>query len=298
MQSRLFPFFTVVAGIVGLCKPAFSDDLRGTMNASSNSAIKGWYLRADTGINMLGLDDLSQPDLTSNGGSFIAQSTTNTASIGFGAGYRFNDQLRIDGTWEVRTASNLDAVSNIQIMNARNQLAADIYTSYDAEVETQLALLNAYYDIGTWGRLTPFIGGSIGAARNTVKGVNGNNNASINFYDSNPPHSLVNTLTESSSIFAQPKTKTNLAWAVTAGLAYAANDNLTLEGSVRYADLGSTASTNIINCTCGATGQPLELGRLSSLDFRVGMRWALGEKSAVPAEPLVVHEPEYNPVYK
>lgn len=298
MQSRLFPFFTLATVFGGLCQPAIAEDLRGTMNAVSTSSIQGWYLRADVGINMLGVDQLSQPDLAKNGGSFIAQSTTNTASIGFGGGYRFNDQLRIDGTWEVRTASNLDAVSNIQIMNARNQLAADIYASYDAEVETQLALLNAYYDIGTWGRLTPFVGGSVGAARNTVKGVNGTNNATINFYDSNPPYGLVNTLTETSSLFAQPRTKTNLAWAVTAGLAYAANDNLTLEGSVRYADLGSTASTNIINCTCGATGNPLELGRLNSLDFRVGMRWALGEKSAALAEPSVVYEPEYNPVYK
>lgn len=281
---------TILGGIALVLLSTFTvsaQDLRGSLPPAVVEDASGWYIRGNVGINVAGMGGLSQADLAANGGSFITRSVTNTASIDLGVGYRFNSNLRVDATWELRTGSDLKAVSNVRILNGRGQTAADLYSSYDADIQSQVALVNAYYDIGTWHGFTPFVGASVGMARNTIQGLHGVNNSTINIYDNTAPYALQSQLHETSGAYSRAKTRYNLAWGLSAGLAYAVNENLTLEGSARYLNLGSGASTSLINCTCGGVGQPIKVKQLDSVDLRLGMRWAFN----APPAPIAIPRP-------
>ncbi len=79
------------------------------------------------------------------------------------------------------------------------------------ELDSQSIFLNAYYDIDTGTKFTPYIGGGIGYAKNEV--------------------SL------SSSGLNISKDDTNFAWQLGAGVAYAVNDNVSVDFGYRYTDM-------------------------------------------------------------
>ena len=85
-------------------------------------------------------------------------------------------------------------------------------------VENQSVMLNAYYDINTGSKLTPYVGGGIGIAH--LKG-------SIK----------EDGLTES-------KSKTNFAWQIGAGVSYALTDNVAIDAGYRYTDAGDVKITD------------------------------------------------------
>lgn len=254
----------------------------------STAGDSGFYLRGDVAANGTVLRGLSQDDLSRNGGSFISKSLGNTASVGVGAGFRFNDNVRVDATWELRTSADLKATDNVRYLNGRGQEVADLYTHYEGSVSSQVAMVNAYYDIGTWNRLTPFVGAGIGFARNTVSGLTTASSSTINTYSASAPYALTGTLKDHTSGYSADRTRYNFAWSLTAGFAYAISDRLTLEMAYRYMDLGKNAASSVIDCTCDSQGQPLKITRLSSHDVKLGMRWQFGDVARpAPQFPIV-----------
>lgn len=237
----------------------------------------GFYLRGDVGANANVLRGLAQDDLAMNGGTFINKSVGNTASVGVGVGYRFNENVRVDATWELRSTASLKGTDNVRILNGRGQEVADLYTHYDGSVSSQVAMVNAYYDIGNWNGLTPFVGVGIGVARNTVSGLTTLSSSTINSYSATAPYALTGTLKDHTTGHAADRTRYNFAWSLTAGLAYAVSDRLSLEMAYRYMDLGKNAASSVIDCTCDSQGQPLKITRLSSHDLKLGMRWNFGD---------------------
>ncbi len=261
---------------------ASAQELRGALDTTGAPVAAGWYLRADVGLNAPGSGDPSQADLASNGGRFIDHSMTRTGSLAVGAGYRFSPNIRLDATLELRSGSTFKAVDNVRITNGRGQTAADIYSLYDATVESQVAMVTGYYDFTTWRGLTPFVGASIGLARNTVTGLTSANQSTVNLYSNVAPYDLTSQLAESSSSYSNKKTLYNFAWGLTAGAGYAVSDRLTIEGAYRYLNLGGSAASDMINCTCGSNGQPLKVGTIDSHDLKVGLRWALDDPAPAP----------------
>lgn len=252
------------------------------------SSTSGFYLRGDVGANANVLRGLAQDDLARNGGTFINKSVGNTASVGVGAGYRINENARIDATWELRSTATLKGTDNVRILNGRGQEVADLYTHYDGSVSSQVAMVNAYYDIGNWNGLTPFVGVGIGVARNTVSGLTTLSSSTINSYSATAPYALTGSLKDQTSGHAADRTRYNFAWSLTAGLAYAVNDRLSLEMAYRYMDLGKNAASSVIDCTCDSQGQPLKITRLSSHDLKLGMRWNFGDAPRPAAHYPVV----------
>lgn len=94
----------------------------------------------------------------------------------------------------------------------------DVKASADAELESQSIFLNAYYDIDTGTKFTPYIGGGIGYAK--VEGKMSVPGLSVSEED------------------------TNFAWQLGAGVAYAVNDNISVDFGYRYTDMGDL-ETNI-----------------------------------------------------
>lgn len=283
--------FLTATGFAALCfsgPSAIAQELRGSI-APGAVETSGWYLRGDAGLNAVVSATPKQSDLAANGGRFLNHSLTNTASFGAGVGYRVNENVRFDATWELRTASNLKATTNVRILNARGQLAADIYSLYDGNLGSQVGLLNAYYDFANWRGFTPFVGVSAGLSRNTVSGLTTTGHSIVNIYSNVAPFNLLSQITENTGGYAPNKTKYSFAWGLTAGVGYAINDKLTLEAAYRYLNLGSGAATSVIQCTCGTTGQPIKIGTLASHDLKFGMRWNFNEPTPVVAsrQPLV-----------
>lgn len=84
--------------------------------------------------------------------------------------------------------------------------------SWKNSLENNSIMLNAYYDIDTGTKFTPYVGAGIGMAR--LKGKVTDTDESIS------------------------KSKTNFAWQVGAGVSYAMTDNLSLDAGYRYMDSG------------------------------------------------------------
>ena len=86
-----------------------------------------------------------------------------TVFAGAGIGYPFNNWFRFDLTAEYRTAAHYRAIqSYINLSNL--QCGALFYDLYHGHHGTAVFLANAYFDLGTWYGVTPFVGGGIGAA--------------------------------------------------------------------------------------------------------------------------------------
>ena len=86
-------------------------------------------------------------------------------------GYQFNSWLRFDVTGEYRTAQSLSAVqsydcSSFGCTDAFGNTRA--YDKYSGNVQSIVALFNAYADIGTWYGFTPFIGARHRRRRSTT----------------------------------------------------------------------------------------------------------------------------------
>lgn len=103
--------------------------------------------------------------------------------------------------------------------------AESSYTSdgdtYKNKIETQTLMLNAYYDIDTGTKLTPYIGAGIGYAKLEVKDEYWN------------------------SAYNETIDDTNFAWQIGAGAAYALADNVSIDAGYRYINYGDLSSSKV-----------------------------------------------------
>ena len=111
---------------------------------------------------------------------------------------------------------------------------------------TTTLLLNGYLDLGSWYRMTPYIGAGAGIA-----------NLNISDYQSTvaPPFGTV-----------KARGQTNFAWAGMAGVAYALSQNVMVDVSYRYLNLGDVMTSS------DAFGN-MRLSKITAQEVRVGLRW-------------------------
>lgn len=248
--------------------------LKGTLGA-------GWYLRGDVGIGIQQVDKYEQTDVAAYGGSFFGKTEETAFFGGIGAGYRFNNWFRVDGTLEYRGGATVGVSDTIF-----NPFANGTQTNtYQGNLSSMVALFNAYVDLGTWNCLTPYLGAGIGVARNRITGMT---DQGIVF--ANEPFGPVSpTLGTAGS-----GDKTGMAWALMAGVGYEVNKNLTLEVGYRYLNLGDAQSGPIRNAFLAESYAPLKAKSLDSHDFKIGMRWNFGDPDCCGP----VERPVYAPVVR
>lgn len=176
-------------------------------------AATGWYVRVDGGSSYLASGDVSLAGRSRSYGGGPGW------SMGGGIGYRFLPNWRIDATIDVVNHSRLG--------------------------ETVL-LGNLYWDIGTFGRWTPFIGVGIGAAQLTIS-------------DDAPIAAAAGSL---------QRTEWNAAWSLMAGTSWELAPNLLVNTGYRYLNLGAPSFD--------IAGRPFDL-RFSGVQehqLRIGLRYA------------------------
>jgi opacity protein-like surface antigen len=226
----------------------------------------GWYLRGDVGVGMQSFRDVT---ITPPAPGFrVVQNYMEDALIvGGGFGYQFNDWFRFDATMEYRGNQGFGYLLN-------NTGAFGQFNNYRGHMSSVVGLLNAYFDIGNFYGLTPFVGAGVGFAHNRFSGFQ-----DVGFIGAGGGFG-----------FAQNTTSTQLAWALHAGVAYAVTDNLKLELSYRYLNMGGP-NAGAITCQGVPPGctNSFTLRDMDSHDFRVGMRWSLGAPPA--AVPVMAPRP-------
>ena len=146
-------------------------------------------------------------------------------------------------------------------------------------------MANAYIDLGTWWCLTPFIGAGVGGAYNKISGVQDNG--------------IISDGTVGFGYTLNDNSAWSLAWNVQAGLTYNVNNNLKIDFSWRYLNLGSP-QTAIVQCqnTAPCPFAFYTLKDMTSQDFRIGFRWMIQPVVGIgvmAAQPVFAQQPQYEP---
>jgi opacity protein-like surface antigen len=231
----------------------------------------GWYLRGDVGITTTsGKLHVNAYDTLASQGATLQQQGhgfEGGTSFGLGVGYQVNNWFRADVTGEYRAKVSFSG-SDFLTYPGPSYLS----DTYSGGYKSWVALVNAYADLGTWWCITPFVGFGVGAASITTTGFTDNG------LSAGSP----------GSYFADGATKTNLAWAAHAGLAYKVNNNFTIELAYRYLDMGTVGhgygrSYDFTN----AGPSSFQFKDLTSQDLRIGVRWTCCDVAPTPQPPLI-----------
>lgn len=218
----------------------------------------GWYLRGDIGYKIY-----QDPDVSYSSIEFQNESLDDTAVIGIGVGYRFNEYFRSDVTLDYEFQSNFEGNAPC---GACGVGGTPSFSTETADIDVWTVLWNAYFDLGTWNAFTPYIGGGIGASYVNVDGIR----------FSNP---------DGTSGSYPGDGHWSFSWALMAGASYAFNPNLSLDAGYRYLNIGDGYSATF--STAGATAK-IKYEDLQAHEIRVGLRYTFDSAPAyLPVEPIV-----------
>jgi opacity protein-like surface antigen len=174
-----------------LAAPAVAADLFGSAPPMSFPASQAptaietgtnWYVRGDVGVGFDDAPSIVLPTLSSLPPGYLGSSASSSGSgAGFagdlGFGYRINDFVRLDATWDYWTSPSrtrsfavICPYGLVGVANpATGAPAGYLYdptnacagtTSLSQHNDTFLA--NGYVDLGTYGGFTPYVGGGVG----------------------------------------------------------------------------------------------------------------------------------------
>ncbi|MCJ2055829.1 outer membrane beta-barrel protein [Methylobacterium sp. J-048] len=271
----------------------------------------GWYLRGDVGASVYtrpkyteAYDYTGYPDANRSFGNEVGGG----GFAGVGVGYQFTPFLRGDVTGEYRYSTGLRGSEYYKGPEFDNGLGSYGVNKSSSNFDSAVVLANAYFDLGTWYGITPFVGGGVGYAFNHVSGYSTNQQftspsyaydyghpiydcscgaPSYNYapvYDSNG-NPVYNT--NSGSKFYKSKTSGSFAWALHAGLAYDVSDALKIEVAYRYLNLGKAETgPGFVPCCTGSL-QAIKVKDIEAHDVKIGLRYYLGGLVAAPLPPLM-----------
>ncbi len=237
-------------------------------NGNTNGAFaNSWYVRGDVSVGTS-----SAGRFGVNGGLQAGTKESSVAGLSIGAGYQFSPNFRADVTYQInpvkRSAASqafkcvLDYSTNISDYEYGDCIGDSLF-----EMRRQNVLLNGYYDIGTFGAFTPYVGAGIGAANIATKQSYtatwaGDHSSYGNFKvpvftdgaDTGGFHGAV------SYDQLSKRSQYNVAWAAMLGTSYTINSDIKMDVGYRYLDAGSYTDIN------GAST------KLTSSELHVGMR--------------------------
>jgi opacity protein-like surface antigen len=244
----------------------------------------GWYLSGFVGVGQQTFKDFEHHQTNPAfvwpaSWSIVQKDTMDTAFVGFGVGYAWNNWLRFDVTGEYRIKDRFKVLG--QYHGAADFCVfggpdLSCFDQYDGHHSAWVVLANAYVDLGTWWCLTPFVGAGIGTANHRFDAV-----TDIGFVNGSTGFGFAD----------QSTTKWTTAWALHAGVAYNVTNNVKIEFAYRYLNFGSI-DTPIINCAstgCMTNGPRAfyTMTNFTSNDFRLGLRVMLQQDAPPPPPPLM-----------
>lgn len=231
----------------------------------------GFYLRGDVGYSIWSDSDL---DFVNNapGAGFSTPfefDNDDAVVVGAGVGYKFRKYLRIDLTADIRTNEDNDGTIACGACLPPSTIG-ERFLDLSQTLDVSTFFANAYFDLGSFNRFTPYVGGGLGFAyldygtfisANNPTAANAPGAAAADLTAANPSG-------EATQIFGG-EDDVRFAWNLQAGASYDLNDNLALDGSYRYTRIngGDVAQT--------AVG-PVTSDDLEGHEIRIGLRYTFG----------------------
>ena len=304
-----------LAGLAMASTPTLGADLFGTAPppmaypADQQAEVgSNWYLRGDLGLDLdqapsFSMAGISQP----TGPGFLPYSTSlgsprphEDFSADIGVGYRYNNWLRFEGTYEYRTAASGKNRNSVLCPDTTTPVGTSGYlydvTGANTPVCTgalnlnrrdSTALAAAYLDLGNYWGVTPYVGAGVGLNADMISGrVNytvDSTGAAQSFTPSLTP-GVTNQWVDAGGTPVSPQpniplvggsetwshsihaTHYSMAWALMGGFGIQLSPSFTLDVGYRYLNAGT--STLSINPQTGST---VKLSNTSQ-DIRVGIR--------------------------
>lgn len=230
---------------------------------------KGWYLRGDVGTSFKNLNKSHSFSTFSIANSYRAGAATsssfkeNDLSGGIGVGYRINDVFRADATVDVFSGSA--AVSGTGVDTCAGAPGGTTCAlSSSGKFTSYSVMANAYLDLATIAKFTPYVGAGIGATQVNWGEFNGTGScvgggcggfADVNI--KNPGLSQWRT-----------------TWALMAGVSYDLTERAKLDLGYRYSRIssGNMFAYDSASTALGATGTQARDGGFDRHEIRAGFR--------------------------
>ena len=210
------------------------------------------YFRGDVGYSW-STDPSAKFTQTDGGGLFVTEAANGTmdntwlAGVGLGCGSAPRG-IRGELMFDWRGDRDVSAT-----------LAAPLGGIAHTSVQTSTIMFNAYYDLGKWDRVVPYLGAGVGFAHNKTDDVSFTGNTLLNRIEGDD--------------------KWSLAWSLMAGLGWQISERAVLDIGYRYIDMGNVQSGRVDN-TGFAFNPPLRIDDLGAHEFKVGLRYHFGGGAA------------------
>lgn len=248
------------------------------MAAPHNDAFGGWYIRGDVGYHNSRMRGGHWITPGPGENSFVTAKLSDGWSVGGGVGYQVTNYLRTDLT--------LDYFNKVSFRGStRGACGVDPNcVSTDVSSMSALSLLaNAYVELGTWHKITPYIGAGIGGTR-----VNWSTLANTACEEADPSNC-------DPTEFHAGKKGWRFTYALMAGASYCLTNSLKLDAGYRFRHVNSGGMFGV----GGVTGPGFDKG-FNVHEVRGGLRYHIGGDPRCGEEQIVYIPPEpYEPpVYK
>lgn len=262
-MSKFFKCLSLTGFAVVLSTAGYAADLPTPVIEHIPEAprVGGFYLRGDIGYKIYGDPSGSFSDPVIGDLRFERESLDDAWMIGVGVGYKFNRWFRTDLTVDYETPAQAKGYAVCGTCTGG-------YSEEFADIDVWTVMLNGYVDLGTWNRITPYVGAGIGAAYVRTSGT----------YSVNPGGS-------GRSNYDGDHSEWNFAWALMAGASYAVTNNWSIDAGYRYKDLGEAKTVKLNNVGSGESR--VKWDDLTAHEFRLGARYTFNSTPAAP----VYYEP-------
>ncbi|MEM0898539.1 MAG: outer membrane protein [Pseudomonadota bacterium] len=262
----------------------------------------GWYLRGDVGYSFNNIKDIDYitQGIGRNGRSSLDGDLDDSYVIGVGVGAHINKFLRADVTLDYLTEADFhgstsgfctglgpDGVAgpNPALGGVNDDVAGAACSSSDKTSFSAVTLMaNAYVDLGTYGRVTPYVGVGIGGAH-----------VSFDHLENTIPAGFI----QSGTVKHGGSEEWRFAYALHAGASIDVTCNAAIDVGYKYqkiegGEMFQYAEADFGAGPIGAGGPGFDDG-IESHQIRAGLRYKFGKNDCAPK---LVHTPVHQPVYK
>lgn len=286
---RLFMPIAAAAALVGAALPAAAADIYEPPVIETpppevvyrDTSYGGWYIRGDIDFHKSKIKEIEfitygadvdccgDPVAIPGTGSFNSAALRGAMSLGAGVGYQISDHFRADLTADYWFKSKFNGSTPGPTTNSTDTSA----------YQALLLLANAYVDLGTYHRITPYVGAGIGGAyikwdelRNQFPGVDDRHRGAKGM---------------------------RFAWAVMAGASYCLTNRLSADVGYRYSRISGGRMFEYVDSSAGGPGAgPGFHSAIGTHEVRGGLRYSFSDNNCAPTEVAYEPEPISVPIYK